>query len=69
MTFGKKMLKDGGNKKTLKKVHVNVDNFDVRMPIASLVPQPHRERERERERDGNSALQSSVHPLATGRVT
>ena len=43
--FGKKMIKDGGNTKTIKKIHVCADNFDVKTPIPSRVPQPQRERE------------------------
>ena len=41
--FGKKMIKDGGNTKTIKKIHVSADNFDVKLPIPSRVPQPQRE--------------------------
>ena len=36
-TFGKKMLK-GGGKKTLKRIDVVCDNFDVCQPIKSRVP-------------------------------
>ena len=41
------MIKDGGNTKTIKKIHVSADNFDVKLPIPSRVPQPQRERAHE----------------------
>ena len=53
LIFGKKLLKEGGARKTLVRIDVAADNFDVCQPIKSRVPP-------QAQREGGVAVFQSV---------